>query len=201
MAEIAPFAGLRVDERLAGPLDRAICPPYDVISEADRDALLARGEHNLVRVEGWRDAPTEPVRYRAAAETLRAWRASGALRADPVPALYLYEQRFRLAGAEHRRRGVLCALRLYDESAGVVLPHERTFPKAKADRLELLRATRANVSPIFGLVEDRARAIERAFAAVASSPPAAEARVADERHRLWVETDASRVSALASTLG
>jgi len=200
VAEIAPFAGLRFAEGVAGPLDRAICPPYDVISEHGRDELLARGDHNLVRVEGWRDAPPDPARYRSAAEALMAWRASGALRREPSPALYLYEQGFRLDGAEHRRRGFLCALRLYEEGDGMVLPHERTFPRARADRLELLRASRANTSPIFGLVEDRARAIARAFEETAGRDPDAQAVIAGELHRLWVASDAALIGAVVDAL-
>ncbi|MEK7859986.1 MAG: DUF1015 family protein, partial [Chloroflexota bacterium] len=68
---------------------------------------------------------------------------------------YLYDQYFERDGQRVRRRGFLGALRLYQEGRGIVRPHEKTIPKDKTDRLRLLRITRVNTSPIFGLFEDR----------------------------------------------
>ena len=154
MAEVRPFAGLRYDERVAGPLSGLICPPYDVITPAERERLASRSARSFIRVE--LPEPT-PAGYAEAARLLAAWRSEGALRAD-APSLYLHEHDFMLGGARATRRGVFAALRLYPASAGIVLPHERTFPTAKADRLELLRATRTNSSPIFGMIDGAAMA-------------------------------------------
>lgn len=176
MVEIRAFPGLRYDEHVAGPLSDLICPPYDVISAAERGRLLARSERNFVRVE--LPDPTADG-YAAAARYLAEWRGRSVLRRDP-PSLYLHEHDFTLGGARATRRGMFVALRLHAPSEGVVLPHERTFPKAKADRLELLRATRVNTSPIFGMVPG---GVMRAFDAAEASP-AGEARLGDDEHRL-----------------
>src|SRR3977135_2618049 len=98
-----------------------------------------------------------------------------ALVSDP-PSVYLHEHEFALGGVHALRRGVFVALRLHDPAEGVVLPHERTFPKAKADRLELLRATRANTSPIFGLIDGAPMKMLQG----ASAAPAGEARLGDD---------------------
>jgi uncharacterized protein (DUF1015 family) len=174
MAEVRAFRAVRYDERAAGSLSDLICPPYDVISSEQRDELLARSERNFVRVEL---PEATPVGYSRASGYLDEWAHAHVLLPDP-PSLYLHDHEFTLGGARATRRGVFVALRLYAASERVVLPHERTFPKAKADRLELLRATRANTSPIFGMIDGRV------FAAIrdASAATVAEAQLGEDRH-------------------
>ena len=124
-------------------------PPYDVLAEAEVRALAASSEHNVVHV----DVPLDGEdRYRRAAERLRAWREDGVLVRDAVPSFTLYRLRFTDAtGARRDLVGVLGGLEVVDQGAGGVLPHERTTPKASTDRLDLTRATRANLSPVWGL--------------------------------------------------
>ena len=149
VADVRGFRALRYDERVAGPLSSLICPPYDVISAEQRRALEVRSPRNFVRVEL---PPPDPAGYRGAGELLRAWTAKGALKRDMPTAVYIHDHTFAIGSTRVTRRGVFVALRLHPAEDGVVLPHEHTFPKAKADRLELMRATRSNTSPIFGLV-------------------------------------------------
>lgn len=144
-----PFAALRYSPSL--PLDEVAAPPYDVLSDADVDALLARHPRNIVAV----DVPREhdgPDRYVQAAALLDAWLADGTLVRDPEPSYTLYRMRFSdEAGNVRETVGVLGALEVVDEGADGVLPHERTTPKAKSDRLDLTRATNTNLSPVWGL--------------------------------------------------
>ena len=157
MADVVPFHGLRFDESKAGPLAQLISPPYDVISDQEREALYARNPHNVVRIEEGIEEPGDTAtsnKYTRAKATLDEWIASGVLKIDTSPAFYLHDHYFQLGGQRIRRRGFLGALRLYQEGRGIVRPHERTFPKAKTDRLNLLRATRTNTSPVFGLFSD-----------------------------------------------
>ncbi len=133
------------------PLDDVVAPPYDVLSTADVDALLARHDHNIVAI----DVPLDrdgPDRYELAGERLRSWIAEDVLQRDASPTLTLYRMEF--ADETGRRRntvGVVGALEVVDEGASGVLPHERTTPKAKTDRLDLTRSTRCNLSPVWGL--------------------------------------------------
>src|SRR5689334_23241907 len=126
-------------------------PPYDVLTEAQRDALVARDAHNIALV----DVPVErdgPDRYRRAAEELREWQAEGVLVMDDAPAFYIERMAFSdEAGTPRVTAGVLGALEVVEPGAGGVLPHEHTTTKARTDRLELTRATQANLSAIWGL--------------------------------------------------
>ena len=204
MADVVPFHGLRYDESKAGPLADLISPPYDVISDADREALYARSPFNVVRVEEGRVEPGDDAtknKYSRAKAALEEWLGTGALKVDNSPAFYLYDHYFAVGGQRIRRRGFLGALRLYQEGRGIVRPHERTFPKAKTDRLSLLRATRTNASPVFGLYADGKGEIAKALEAWMVRGPArlvADARVGDERHLVWLLDDKALTQKLSA---
>jgi uncharacterized protein (DUF1015 family) len=147
------FAGLRYDCAAAGAdLEALVAPPYDVIDEDQRAALESRAAHNAVRLLLPRDEARTGDRYPRAAAALAAWERAGVLVADPAPRLYSYRMQYRdERGNPRHTRGVIGAIALPEPGDTSVLPHERTEPKAKSDRLALLRATRANVDPIWGL--------------------------------------------------
>ena len=148
MPSFSPFPGLRFSLSHVRSLDDVVCPPYDVISDAERVSLEARSPYNVVRLElphGGDD------RYEAARTLLDAWRDGGVLHRDAEAAFYGYRMSFRDPTGAHRQTlGVIGALHLEAPGRGI-LPHEETTPKAKTDRLELLRATRCNLSPIWCL--------------------------------------------------
>ena len=195
MADVVPFHGLRFDESKAGPLGDLISPPYDVISDQLREDLYARSPYNAVRLEEGREDPSDSAadnKYTRAKAALEEWTGAGVLRVDTSPAFYLYDHYFMVGGKRVRRRGFLGALRLYQEGRGIVRPHERTFPKAKTDRLKLLRATRTNTSPVFGLFADAKGAVASALEGWMVRGPArlvADARIGDERHLVWALDD------------
>lgn len=150
MPPFAPFRGIRYAADDLAPLT---APPYDVISREERDELAAQDPRNVVHIDvpvlqpgSGRDDP-----YVEAAERLERWREDGTLVTDD-PSLYLYRMSFAdEAGAARQTLGVIGALGLVPPGEGDVLPHEHTTPKAKSDRLRLMRATAANLSPIWGL--------------------------------------------------
>ena len=139
MPRFEPFRGLRY---AAGPdLGSLVCPPYDVIDDAERAALEARDPRNAIHIE----LPVGDDAYVRAGEVLANWRESGVL-AEDAPSIYAY----RMTPPDSSPVfGFLGALGVTDEDG--LLPHERTTPKAKSDRLDLLRATRVNTSPIWAL--------------------------------------------------
>ena len=155
MPEIAPLRGLRYAPNVE--LTRVIAPPYDVISPEHRDELEAREPHNFVRLELEKERPGDAPgeKYRRSAAALAAWQAEGALVRDAEPSIYALAQTFTGPdGKQRTRRGFLALLKLHDFSEGVVLPHEKTLSGPKADRLEIQKAMKANLSPIFSLVPD-----------------------------------------------
>ena len=146
MPRFEPFAAIRY---ASDDLASVIAPPYDVLSDADVDALEARSLHNVVRIDVPRGGED---RYDLAAKTLREWLDEEILVVDPQPSFTIYRMRFTdSAGARRDIAGVLGALEVVDLEAGGVLPHERTTAEASTDRLDLTRATAANLSPVWGL--------------------------------------------------
>ncbi|MCZ7646843.1 MAG: DUF1015 domain-containing protein [Planctomycetota bacterium] len=164
MANIIPFRGLRYNPtRINGPLDSVVAPPYDVIDFDQQEQLYRVSPHNCVRLILGRqydgDGPTDN-RYTRAAAFLDQWQDEGVIQEDVQPAFYVYEQSYTIRTGHPAkektltRRGMLVALKLEPFGTGTVFPHEETFPSHKADRLNLMRACRANLSPVFGLVQD-----------------------------------------------
>ena len=195
MPTIKPFRAIRYELDAVGDLALVTSPPYDVILPEEHRALLARHPKNVVRL----DLPADEIgdepddRYRRAARTFAAWRSDGTFHKDPKPAIYVYEQAFRLPGAdvERTQRGFLARLKLEPiGDGGAVLPHERTMSAVREDRYKLLRATGANMSPIVGLYDGRSgRAAEllAELAGGAAGVPAADITDGDRvRHRMWV---------------
>jgi uncharacterized protein (DUF1015 family) len=196
MPRFEAFRGLRYNPDLA-PIAQVIAPPYDVISSNERTHLASRNPANAVLVElpetdlrGGRD------RYAVATELFTKWQGEGLLLPDPEPSLYPY----RMTDTEGRATtGVIGALGLADPGAeSDILPHEQTMPKPKSDRLDLLRATRANLSPIWGL--------SMASGVTATFDPTDDDPVADAydddgvRHQLWVLSDPDAVAAVGNAI-
>ncbi len=192
MARVRPFRAWRYAS--SDPDLSALCaPPYDVVSEAERAELLANDPRNIVALElpeGVLD-PADPLnRYSTGKATWDAWRATGVLRHDDMPMIYVLEQRFELGGRTVRRRAFITEVALEPFDAGVVVPHERTLPKALGDRFELIKATGANFSQVFGMYEDPGAVTNALFDAVTATEPAAHACDADGvASTLWTCVD------------
>ena len=158
MADVQPIFATRYDLGVVGSLQDVAAPPYDVINAAQRAELLERSPYNAVAIDlpkpygeaGPQQTDGDP--YARAAETMAAWREAGGLVGDSEPAIWAMAQDYTGPdGTARTRHGILARVRVEDFSAGQVLPHERTLPGPKQDRLELTRATRHNLSPIFSL--------------------------------------------------
>jgi uncharacterized protein (DUF1015 family) len=156
MADVRLLCGLRYDARRVA-LQDVVCPPYDVISPAEARVFRANSPYNAVRLHMplENDESSGQDLYAHAAAEFTRWQREGVLVRDKTPSLYLLEQQFRGPdGVLRRRRGFVGRLRLEDAASGVVLPHERTNPGPRSDRLALLRATHANLSQVFLLYHD-----------------------------------------------
>src|SRR5688500_12332219 len=143
MALVKPFRALRYETGAAGSLDELVAPPHDVITPELRCRLLARSPYNVVRLI----RPDDPE---DAARRLAQWSEEGVRVREARPAVWLVEDEYTDPGGARRvRRGLAARVRLTPYSERVVLPHERTFARPKERRLQLLRATRTKLSPIF----------------------------------------------------
>ena len=150
MADVEAFHALHYDLNAVASLNEVTSPPYDGVSAAMRAELLARSPFNVVEV----DLPESPGGdpYEHAAGTLEEWILSGILRQDRDPSIWALTQQYDGPdGSRRSRNGILARVRVEDYGPGKIRPHERTQPGPKQDRLDLTRATRFNLSPIFSL--------------------------------------------------
>lgn len=205
MAVIRPFRGLRFDPAKAGALESVICPPYDVVGDEERKRLVDLSPHNLIRVELPQEKPSLPATdadYAKAGDLLADWEKKGVLVRDERPALYPYLQAYvGPDGKRRERRGFLCCLRVEDYDGGAVRPHEKTLPKPKEDRFKLLQATQTNVSPVFGLYDDKDGKVAEALAKSFAVAPIAQFTDAKGiEHRVWRLDDAEAQGAVRAAL-
>jgi len=187
MTEVQAFRAFRYDTTRID-LSRVIVPPYDVVAPDERALYYDRDPHSAIHLELTRDIASEAkTDYGEVALTLATWRREGVLLQDPVPALYGLRQRFQTpAGETLVREGFFGALRIEEYARRIICPHERTLAGPKADRLKILRATRANLSSVFLLYQDRANKLAAELAGGFEQPALAIAT--DDtgiEHSLW----------------
>lgn len=202
MSSIFPFPGWRYDPGKVD-LSRVVAPPYDVIDAKEQEALYARDDRNVIRLilGKTRDADSAADnRYTRAASHLDAWRADGLFIQDK-PSVYLYEQKFTNAGQNYVRRGFFARIRLSEWGKEGVYPHEKTLSGPKADRLELMRSTRGNLEPIFGLLADADGSVSEILSTLVDYAPGLEIRDDDGvENRLWVVDDQDLLHKLLSRM-
>ncbi|TYO96282.1 DUF1015 domain-containing protein [Desulfallas thermosapovorans] len=193
MATVVPLRGLRYDEKKAGSIKELVTPPYDVIDAAAQEKYYQLNPYNIIRLEYGKRSPSDndtDNRYTRAAEFFSRWQSEGILKQEDAPAVYFYQQQFNIDKQTLVRTGIICGVKLEPYENGVILPHEETMPKHKADRLALMQACGANFSPIFGLYSDPQRSIDQLLLDAVQDSPAA-VSFTDEfghGHRLWVIT-------------
>jgi len=185
---IQAFRGVRYDLGVVGALADVVAPPYDVIDAAQQQALYERHPKNIVRLILNRDEVGDgpESKYQRAGQFLRAWLSDGTLAVENQPMLYVYHQLFTWGGQTFIRRGFLCRVRLEPFGTGNIFPHEETHSKAKQDRYLLTTATRANLSPVFGMYPDADNQIQMTLdMAVAAIPPLEAKDDLGVTHRLY----------------
>jgi uncharacterized protein (DUF1015 family) len=195
MADLQPLRTLRYEPSVVGSLEDVIAPPYDVIDAELRAQLAARSPYNVVEID-------LPPSYAQAAATMADWQQRGALVREDEPAVWVLRQDFDAPDGRRRTRtGVLARVRVDEYGPGRIRPHERTHPGPKEDRLNLTRATRTNLSPIFSLFPDRDGTAGRAMEQVAATEPFASAADLDgTSNTLWRSADEDLVAELQMAL-
>jgi len=205
MPDIQAFRALRYDLGHVGSLSEVTAPPYDVISPDEQAELYKRHPANCVRLilnrpEPGNDDTNSP--YTRAAKFFRDWQRQGVLFTEPDPAVYVYHQQFSYGGQTRTRRGFMARVRLERFGEGNIYPHEETMSGPKEDRLRLMTACKANLSPVFGLYPDpdsTAQAIlEKAI--IGRTPLDATDRLGVV-HRMWPVTDVAVITAITAAMG
>ena len=195
VARFTPFPAIRYAPGV--DLSAVTAPPYDVLSDADVDALEATHPHNIVHVDVPRERDGEG-RYEAAGERLRSWLAEGVMVRDREPSFTIYRMQFTdAAGRARDIVGVIGGAEVAEYGDGGVIPHERITPKASTDRLDLTRSTSANMSPIWGL------SLTTGLTELLVEPGELVGEVVVGRvvHRVERVTSPDRVAAIAAAIG
>lgn len=197
MPRFEPFRAHRFTVNSPDQVTPLVSPPYDVFDEVERDVLAATDPRNIVHV----DYPVErdgDSRYEKSAAILSQWVSDGVVSTDDAPSFTVYRMEFTDdSGRARTTVGVIGALEVVDEGAGGVLPHERTTPKAKTDRLDLTRATRANLSPVWGL------SLTPGLTGLLSSPGEVVGRTVDTHgvtHSVERITDTQRIAEITAAV-
>lgn len=203
MSNVLPLTAVRYSSKTGSDISSRLAPPYDVIDDEAKCGLLERDASNFVRIDLPHMPPKDvgpPAAYEQAAATLRGWLDDGTLVRDARPGFYAYHQSFRLAGRDFTRQMFFARIRLEPFGSGSIFPHEQTFGGPKEDRLALTQATACNMSPIFGLFEDRGNELAALLSAETAGEALVEGDLDDTRNRLWAVTDDDTLASVTSLM-
>lgn len=195
MAEIKGYKGLRFNCEKAGKIEELVCPPYDIISDQQREEYIKTNPHNIIRLE----LPKGDDKYNKAAEILEDWLEKGILIKEDKPAIYIYEEEFTAYGERKAIKGIICRVKLEEFSKGIILPHEFTLSKAKEDRLNLMKATNCNFSQIYSLYMDGGKNTLGKIDSLSKSEPDIQLQDSDNvTHRMWIIKDEKAIADICS---
>ncbi len=197
MVMVNAFRGLRYNPDKVDDFSAVVAPPYDVISPEEQDKLYEKSPLNVVRLELTKGFDDE--KYTRASETFRKWMKDRVLIQDNEPCIYPYYQEFEDNGIKFTRKGFIAVVKLEDPSSKKILPHERTFPKHKLDRLKLTTACSANLSPVFAIYSDPEGVLQKSIEQKLSEKPIVDAIGTDGViSRLWRISYSSLISEIKS---
>lgn len=189
MVKVFPFQGIIYNKEIIKKADKVFTPPYDVISPEEQDHFYDLHDFNFIRLNLGKEFPGDGEynnKYIRTAAFLDGWLRHRVLIQDEKPSFYAYEQSFRMRGKKYTRLGFIGLLRLEDMGRGKVYPHEETFPKAKLDRLQLMRSTFTNLESIFSLYSDEKGRINKVLKKFMRRKPLFDVLDKDKvRHRFW----------------
>lgn len=187
MADVSEFRGVRYNPEAVRLMGEVICPPYDIISPQEQQALYDKSPYNMVRLEFGMDMEGDNDRnnkYTRARDTFNKWLKDRVMIQDTVPNYYVHEHSFEIGETKKRRLELFASVKLEPWDRKVIFPHEFTMAKAKQDRLELMKACTANFSPVFGLYEDPGNRINQLIVNRVKANPDYSFQCGDI-HRFW----------------
>jgi len=197
MATVAPFRAVTYNFKKISKLETVIAPPYDVISDKEQDDYYEKDPYNVVRLilgkmkigdSDWDN------RYTRAADLFKRWEAEDILVRDPAPSIYLISITYESPETRETRTrwGFIAVVRIEEPDSPVILAHEKTFTFHREDRLKLMRACNAQMSPVFGLYQDEGNEILSAFGDMKDLPPMVSFKDTNGyRYRMWQVTSKS----------
>lgn len=193
MAEIKAFKGMRYTSA-AGDLNALVCPPYDIISDSQREKYIEENPCNIIRLELPKGGDE---RYKEAGKTLKDWLDKEILACDKEDSIYVYEMLFSANGVRNRLKGFVSLVKLVEFTEGIVLPHEETLSKAKEDRFNLMSETFCNFSQIYSLYMDEDGSTYNIIDGCSKGVPDMEVTDPDGTvHRMWKVSDSGVINSV-----
>ena len=193
MAEIRPFRGIIYNQDIIGSMQDVVTPPFDIISPKEQELFHQQHPNNMIRLILGQTSPDDTPdnnRYTRAAAYFDQWLAQNVLLHDDRPALYLTSMEFKVRNQKTTRYGFITLVKLEPFDKGIILPHERTFSNVRSERLELMKASHTNFSPIFALYPDGNGLMGRMQTHVEGQTPVMDfTETLGFRHRMWRMTD------------
>ncbi|MHC4993860.1 MAG: DUF1015 family protein [Planctomycetota bacterium] len=207
MPKLHPFNAIHYPTPENGDISELIAPPYDVLDEGPKADLLSLNSHNIVKI----DLPVTPPKtvgpdeaYEGAGATFRRWLDEGVLTRDEQPAMFAYEQEWVAEGQTIRRRGMFTAVGVepFGRAGGGIHRHEMTIQGGLDDRYLLMRASQAQMSPVFSVYGDPEGAVSNILAPIFEREPDAHAVSPHDnvKHRYWAITDEATLGAIAGAM-
>lgn len=152
MKSIRPFQAVRFNSTKIN-ISKVICPPYDVIDTDLAKKLSKQSANNSIFLSFNVNEKQGKNKYKHISKLLKLWKSKSILVKDSKPSFYYLEEKFRWKGKTKNRSGIFAMVPVLKNKH--VIPHEKVFPEAVSDRLTLLQSTKAHVSPIFLVYEDK----------------------------------------------
>ncbi len=199
---ITPFRGIRYNQEKVKNLAEVICPPYDVITPQQQKSYYDKNEYNIIRLEYTARQDEEATKdriYKDAANTLQQWLSNEVLSQDVNAAFYLHDHYFDYLGVRRKRRGLITRVKL-EPWYHNVYPHENTFPKAKSDRLQLMKACHVSFSSILVLYDDSEDKLAAVLSGITESKPVIELSNSSEHHIVWAITESELINRISQLI-
>jgi len=204
MATILPFKGLRYNPEKIKDISKVITPPYDVISEKERDDYYELHPDNIIRLILSKELPGDDQsnnKYTRSGEFFDTWRKEEVLKEEAEPAIYIYAQEFTLSDKKYTRMGFISLVKLEDFQTGEIYPHEHTLAKPKEDRMNLMKACNANLSQVFTFFEDEDAKISSFLHKVSDGNPDIDfTDIYGVRNSLWAIKDKAVIETLIARM-
>ena len=152
MAFIKPFCGLRYNKEKISDISAVTAPPNDSISEEMREILFNKSPYNIERISFCENSSASDAKQ--CGKTFESWIEDGILTYENKPAVYIYEQRFKMKNNPQTLKGIISLVKLEDYDKKIIIPHQKTSHGGSEKQCELIRSAQANISPIFSLYTD-----------------------------------------------
>lgn len=203
MANVIPFKGLRYNTEMFDNLSAVTAPPYDIISPEEQSSLYEKSDYNIVRIDFGKTEENDNEscnKYTRAGAFLTEWIEKGILKREEKPAFYIYEQIFEHNKTNVSLKGIIAAVEIEEFEKKIILPHEETLSKAKADRFDLMTATDANLSSIYSLFLDEDNGVQSLIQRLSEKKPDISFVTGDNiTQNLWIITDEADTAAISES--